>query len=267
DQYIGQSREHVARLLGRNRSREDTRANQEHVFLAEQADRIEHILVAAGLAERACKLPFEPHHLGQRAKKTRVDQRIDDMRVLRQNIGEARGDPENERDEANELRILPQQRQQTSACAQAAKKLIEGGESRIRVFGARELIDDDGDKLDEVRSRLLAPQGAVGGRVPAVHGGGNLARLPKTQFRQPIERLALALRRRERQVLLLGEQGRRTLEQPDIVRLDLAQMRQQHIGEVVAVLEAEKTGVLAECIAIGRQRVRLLVGHHLQAVL
>ena len=267
DQDIGQPREHVARLLGGNRSREDARTDQEHVFLAEQADRIEHILVAAGLAERTRQLGFKPRRLRQRAEEARVDQRIDDVRVLRQDVGETGRDAENERDEANELRILPQQRQQTSAGAQAGEELIEGGERRVRVFRLRELVDDDRDKRDQVSPRLLAAQGAVSGRVPALHRGGNLARLPKTHFRQPIERLALALRRRERQILPLREQGGRALKQPDIMRLDFAQMRQQHSGEIVAIFEAEKPGERTERLAIGRQSVRLLVGHHLQAVL
>ena len=39
------------------------------------------------------------------------------MRMLRQNIRKPRRDAENERDKTNELRILPQQRQQAAARA------------------------------------------------------------------------------------------------------------------------------------------------------
>ena len=49
--------------------------------------------------------------------------------------------------------------------------------------------------------------------------------------------------------------------------LDLAQMRHQRAGEIVAALEAEKARKHIERFGIGRQRVGLLVGHHLQAVL
>ena len=73
--------ENLARLLGRKRAGEDSRADQEHVLLAEQADRIEHVLVAARLAERVRKLRLQPLRVRQRAEEARVDQRIDDVRI------------------------------------------------------------------------------------------------------------------------------------------------------------------------------------------
>src|ERR1700692_1015745 len=44
-------------------------------------------------------------------------------------------------------------------------------------------------------------------------------------------------------------------------------MRQKLFGKIVAALETEKAGKRAERLAIGRQGMGLLVGHHLQAVL
>jgi hypothetical protein len=52
-------------LLGGNRSGQDARTDQEHVFLAEPADGVEHFLVAARLRERARKLRFEPSLIGR----------------------------------------------------------------------------------------------------------------------------------------------------------------------------------------------------------
>ena len=49
--------------------------------------------------------------------------------------------------------------------------------------------------------------------------------------------------------------------------LDRAQVRQQRRGELVAVLEAEKSGKLGKCLALRRQRMRLLIRHHLQTML
>ena len=92
-------------------------------------------------------------------------------------------------------------------------------------------------------------------------------RLPKAQHRQPIERIALDVGADEREVLLLGEEGRGALEQSHVVLLDLVQMDQQRVGEIVAVLETEKAREFAKRRAIGRQGVGLLVGHHLQAML
>ena len=269
DEQVGKSGEHFAGLLRRKRSGQNASADQEHVFLAEQPDRIEHFLVAAGLAQRRGEIGLEPFGIGQRAEEARVDERIDDVRMLRENFGEPWRGAENERDEANEFRILPQQREQAPAGAQAGEKTVESGESRIRIFRPRELIDDDGNQLGQIFPRLFAAQGAIAAAVPAPHGGGNFARLAKAHFREPIERLAagVALARRERQVLLLRKQGRRAFEQLDVMPFDRAQMRQQRGGELVAVLKAEKSGKLAERLALGRQRMRLLVRHHLQTML
>ena len=122
------------------------------------------------------------------------------MRMLGQNIGEPRRGAEDERDEADELRVLPQQREKTAAGAQAGQEPIESGKSRVRILRARELIDDDRDELGEIFPRLLAAQGAIGRRVPALHGSRDFARLAKANFRQAIERLAsgIAVARRKR---------------------------------------------------------------------
>ena len=216
---------------------------------------------------RRAKLGFELRFVGQRAEKTRLDQRIDQIRALRQNIGEARRNTEDQRDETNELRVLPQQRQEQTAGAQPGEKAIEGGEGRIGIFGTRELLDDQWHELDDIVAHLLAAQRPVFPCPPAAHRGGDVLRLPETQHRQPVERIALDVGADEREVLLLGEEGRRAFEQSDIVLLDLVQMNQQGVGKVVAVLETEKARELAECRAIGRQGVGLLIGHHLQAML
>ena len=49
--------------------------------------------------------------------------------------------------------------------------------------------------------------------------------------------------------------------------IDLAQLRHQRSGEIVAAGKAEKAGKNVECDGLGRQRMGLLVGHHLQPVL
>ena len=87
------------------------------MLLSEQADRIEHVLVAAGLGQRAGKLGFDPLFVGQRAEEMRVDQRIDEMRILGKNVGEPRRDAEDQRDESHQLRILPEQRKEATAGA------------------------------------------------------------------------------------------------------------------------------------------------------
>ena len=71
------------------------------------------------------KLSFQARGVGQRAKECRIDQRIDDMRMLRQNIRKPRRHAEDESDKANKLRILPQQRQQAASRTQTREKPVE----------------------------------------------------------------------------------------------------------------------------------------------
>src|SRR3984957_13298869 len=68
-------------------------------------------------------------------------------------------------------------------------------------------------------------------------------------------------------MLPLRQQLRRMLEQLHIIPLDLAQMPEQHFGKVVAVLETQKPRELYKLFWIGRQRMGLLISHHLQAML
>ncbi len=270
DQQVGKSREHFAGLFRRKRTRQDAGADQEHVLLAEQPDRVEHVLVAAALAKRLGKIGLEPLGIGQRAEKARIDQRIDDVRVLRENLGKPRRGTEDERDEANKLRILPQQREQTPAGAQAGEKPVESCKGRIRIFRPRELIDDDRDQLGRDffaparRAKRDSCRRASAARRRRLRAAGES---PFRASRSSVSLRASPSLDRKRQILLLREQGRRAFKQPDIMPLDRAQMRQQRRGEFVAVLEAEKSGKLAQRLGLGGQCVGLLVRHHLQAML
>ena len=50
------------------------------------------------------------------------------MRMLSQNVREPRRGAEEKRDEADEIRILPQQRQEAATAAQAGEEMIERGQ-------------------------------------------------------------------------------------------------------------------------------------------
>ena len=162
--------------------------------------------------------------------------------------------------------MLAQQRNETPAGAQPGEKAVEGDERRVGRFGLRKLADDRRRHRGENFTRLFSAQPAIEALAPAVHRAGDLARLPKTHRRQAVERLAVAFRAYERKLLLAGRR-RRALEQPDIMPLDRAQMRDERGGEFVAAGKAEKAGEAVERGAFGRQGVGLLVRHHLQAML
>ena len=195
DEHLGEAGVDLARLLGRDRPGQDSRPDQEHALLAELADRIEHVLVATGLAERLRQLRRQPLLVGHRAEEARVDERIDDMGVVRQDIGEARRNADDQGDETDEVRILPQQREEASASAQPGEEAVEGGKCRIGILHASELVDDDRHQRVEIFPRLLPPQRAVERGVPAMRRRRHRARLPEAHFREAVQRLALALRR------------------------------------------------------------------------
>ena len=105
------------------------------------------------------------------------------MRILRQNVGEPRRDTEDQADKADQFRILPQQREKPPAGAQPREKPVEGRKRAVRIFAARELVDDDRHQIGEIGARLFAAQRPISARTPAAHGVGNLERLAEAHMR------------------------------------------------------------------------------------
>ena len=266
DRDVGEPREGAAGLLGRHRARQDARADQEHLLLAEHAQPVEKILVAARLLDGARELGLELGFIRQRAEERRLEQRIHRLRIARQDVGKPRRGAERQRDQRDQIRILLEQREQPRAALQPAEEQIEGVERRVRVLGARQPVEQHRHELGELRAGELAAQRRIGAGQPAAHRGRHLQRLAVAHRAEPVERLAVVgvLGKRQRQ--LIGPR-RGVLEQPEILALHLAQMLDQLLREGVAILEAGKPREALEAFAVRRQRMGLVVGHHLQAVL
>ncbi len=126
-QHVGQPRKDLARLLRRHRARQDARADQEHLLLAEHAHAIEKVFVGVRLLQRPRKALAEPLLVRQHAEEARIDQPVHHLRIAGQNVGEPRRGAEHERDERDQIRILPQQRQQSAAAVQTG---TESGRTR-----------------------------------------------------------------------------------------------------------------------------------------
>src|SRR5690348_1704910 len=109
--------------------------------------------------------------------------------------------------------------------------MVERGKRSVRVVGTRNLIDDERQQLEQSVARLFAVQAAIDRRAPARHRLGDLLRPAEAEFGQAIERVALALGRVERKLLLLGEESRLAFEQPDVMALDHTQLRHKMRGE------------------------------------
>ena len=129
------------------------------------------------------------------------------------------------------------------------EETIERGKRGVRIFRARDLIDDERHKLGQIRSRLLAAQRGI---APA-RANGAPRRRPRCGCRkpscdEPIERFALTLRRGERQILLPGEERRLALEQLHIMALDRAQMRQQVRRRIRRVRQSRESGQILRAL-------------------
>ena len=151
DQHVGQPGEGLAGLLGRYRARQDARADQEHLLLRKDADAIEKVLVGFALAasERSSagrKLGF----LGQRAEEARIDHRVHDFGKLRQTVGKPRRGAENERDQRDQIGILPQQRKQPAAAVQPGEEPVEGDDGVIRIRRAGKMVQQHRHDLGEL---------------------------------------------------------------------------------------------------------------------
>jgi len=118
EQNVGEPGECLARLLGRQRSGNDARTDEEHMFLAKQPNGIKHRFEAVNLLKRPLKVRPQAWFVGQRTEEARIDQRIDKMRMMRQDIGEPWRRANDERDEADQFRILPQQREKAATRVQ-----------------------------------------------------------------------------------------------------------------------------------------------------
>jgi hypothetical protein len=218
------------------------------------------------LAERALEGGRELGFFGQRAKEARVDDRVHGLRKLSEAVGESWRGAEHERDQGDQIGILSQQRKQPPAAVQSGKEPVECHDRRIRVCQAGKMLKQHRHDFGELAAREFTLERAVASRVPAPHQGGGLERAPKAHFGQSVEGFAIVRLGWKTQCPATGLDYGRILEQRRIVALHIAQMNEQGVRKGVSVGEAGEAGKTFEPVAIGRQGVDLLVGHHLEAV-
>src|SRR5262245_42257241 len=106
DHRAGEPRKRLPGLFRRYRARKHARSDQEHLLLTEHADLIEKFLVSARLAEIARKLNRQLFLVGQRAEESRIEQRINGLRVACEDVGKARRDAEDTHDQRDQIGIL-----------------------------------------------------------------------------------------------------------------------------------------------------------------
>jgi hypothetical protein len=195
--HVGKAREGLSGLLGRDRAGQDARADQEHVLLAELAGAIEQILIAAGLRERSRQLGAKLLGIRQRAEERGLDQRVHDLGMLRQDIGEPRRGAEREREQRHQVRVAPQQREQARSAMQAGEKPVERHQRAVGIFRPRQMIDQHRNEFGEMRTRELASERAVGSGEPAAHRVADFERTVEAHRGELVQRRGVVFFRRE----------------------------------------------------------------------
>src|ERR1700757_3055543 len=115
------------------------------------------------------------------------------MRVTAKDIGQPRRGSDDERHEANQFRILSKQGEKPPSGTQACQKPIECGKTRIWIFGARELIENDRNEIEKISASLLAAQRAIRSVLPIVYCLQHECRVVKPKLREPLEDFGVGL--------------------------------------------------------------------------
>ena len=265
---IGEPRKGFAGLLRRHRAGQDARADQEHLLLAERADAVEEILVRFRLRQRHRQAT--PRALPVRAARRR---NVESMSAsitwgCAASVSASRGavpstlatratrsgfcrSSENSR--APPCR-LPRKRSKVTSAASG--------------FSARAMWSiEERHELGEDRARRRSPQRPRRAGEPASHRLRHLDRLAESHRAQLVEGFGGIGLGREDEAAALGGARRRVLEQARIVALHRAEVAEQRRREGVAIGIAHEAGERRELLRRRGQRMGLLVGDHLQAML
>jgi len=150
---------------------------------------------------------------------------------------------------------------------QPGEEAVERDQRAVRIFRAREVIDQHRHQFGEMRAREFTAQRAIVAREPAAHRLADFDRAAEAHRSQLVERFDVVGIGGKEQRAAQRFGRRRILEQARVVALHLAQMVEQGGGERVASGKAEEAGKAIERVAFSGQRVGLLVGNHLQPML
>src|SRR6516225_6579559 len=124
-----------------------------------------------------------------------------------------------------------------------------------------------GHDVRELRSRKGAFQAIISGRMPVPNQPGYLKRLAEAHCAESVECFVIVATSRKAQARTLAASRAVMLEKSGVMSLHVAQMHEHRSGEIIPARKPGKSGKLPHPFLIGRQRVDLLVGNHLQPIL
>src|SRR6516162_9125913 len=115
NQHISQPRKCLACLISACSGGENAIPDKENLLPSEDPDSVQILLLGRGLLQRARESRRQLRLLRQGPEKARINYRIHQLRELRQAVRQPRRTAENEPQQRNQIGVLPQQREQSSA--------------------------------------------------------------------------------------------------------------------------------------------------------
>ena len=182
-----------------------------------------------------------------RREEGRIDQRIHHLRMLRQDIREPRRIAENEPDQDEQSRVLPQQREQPPAPARMKlrQETVEHDEGEFAMLAFRELIEQMRNEIHQLAAREFSAQGRITPGEPASDGRGDFQRVAETEFRETIQCRAIVGFAFEKSDWVAGE--RPTARTGSSNGPAPSATRDQRVREILPVRKATKLGEAFDC--------------------
>ena len=269
--HIGDVGEGRPRLAHIDHAAEEARTDEETLFGGKDPQPRQNVLVAVRLRQEAGQPLLHHRALGHLVEEGRVEQRVEDMRARRDGLAQRRGRGDDQRQKVEDARVGGDQREELDARRQPRQKRVEGGDRPVRVLGVGKGRQQHRQARGQTLARRLRPRRAIAAEAPAAHDPRDVLRPGKAQLLQPRQRVGIVLAGQEplgdRLLALSRIALAAVVEQARIVPVHPAQMRQQCLGEGLAIGKAGQPGNALQPFLVLRQRVALLVGDHLDAVL
>ena len=242
-------------------------ADEERLLAADDAGAVQRLLERGGTADLGIDHGREHIGAGQAAEEARVEHGIEHAPAAAQDAGQARRRAHDVGDEAQQARVRAQQREELHAGRQLGQEAVEADEGEIGVGGLGQRVDQQRLHLGQQLAGARAAHGGIAAVMPAAHGGDDLGRIGKAHRRQRRRGDGIIGLAGEHHVgAAAGELGR-VLEQGGVVALHARQLGRQRRGKCGRIIEAGEFRHTLQIIGACRQRLRLLVGDHLQAML
>ena len=159
------------------------------------------------------------------------------------------------------------QREQLHARRQLGQEPVEADEGEIGIGGLGERLDQHRLHLGQQLAGARRAHGGIAAVMPAAHGGDHLGGPLVAHAGERLDGAGIVGFAGKHHVGAAARQLGAVLEQANVVALHAFQLGGQARGEGAASAKPQKRASAGELVGIVGQRLGLLVGDHLQAML